>query len=357
MKRYRVDIFSKDFTFKDFALTSNPKIMVDYLVFEKSSVQIPTQLNVAKGDYIVIYGEDNFKFYGLVTDYDWNDKLQTISFEQMYKLFDVEVFADANELDTISIEQWLSNALSSVYNGTDAFQNLTGFTTVITSNTMGTYQYSQDGIYNLYDLLVHFFKVNGVICEITLDVIQKKIIFRFKSIDYSSIWKIETEIADVLDYNVNQSMNMDYPNKTIYRNEQDPTEEITYYWHPSDYSGTINTDPSGTRVFPVIQRARVVAPEDDPPKTFQQVAYADAYNTMYQSIYDDQIEITFNADSKLVEVGNIGQLYRIIDHEKIYQTVLTGYNRLNDKHILLTFGYVRSRLTQILKIERRYYNK
>ena len=357
MRRYRVDIFARDFTFKDFALTSNPRIIVDYLVLEKSSAQFTRKLNVSKGDYVVVSSDDGFRFYGIVTDFEWSNNLHTISFEQMYKLFDVEVFADSNDLDTISIEQWMVNCLGTVYNGTDAFQRLVGFTTVIRSNTMGTYNYSDNGIYNLYDLLVHFFKVYGVICTVNLDLMQKRIIFDFKSIDYNSVWKIETEIADVIDYTVNETMNMDYPNKTIYKNEDDPTQTITYYWHPADYSGTIDTNPSGVRVFPVVQRVKVVKPEEDPPKTFEQVAYADAYNTMYQSIYDDQIEITFNSDSKLVEVGQIGQLYRIIDSQKIYQTMLTGYQRLNEKHILLTFGYVRSRLTQILKIERRYYHQ
>lgn len=361
MKRYRVDIFDRDFTFKDMGQTSSPNIVVDYLVLEKSSCVVPKKINAKRGDFGLVRGDD-ILFYGIVVDYEYDGKTSTITFEQLTKLLDVEVFADANQLATISIEQWMSNNLQQVYDGTDTFQNLTGMTITQSSSTSGAFNPTDDGIYNLYDLTVHFFKTYGVICDISLDVIQKKVIFNFRQVT-NTVWKLETKVADVLDYSIKASTETENPNKMIFENELDRTESIIYYWHPTEFSGTVDTDGTVNRVVPVVSRCMIVAPVDEQvdgegqiiqeAKTFQEVAYEEAVNTMYQSKYDDQIEITFNSDSKLIDIGVIGQLYVIIDGDNLYPTMLTGYQRLNDKHTLLTFGYVRTRLTQILKIERR----
>lgn len=355
MKRYRADFFDRDFNFVDMAQTSNPTLIFDYLVLEKSSCQFPKKMNVAKGNYVAIRGDDVL-YYGVVVDFSYDGKISTVTFEQLRKLLDVEVFADADQLSSMSIEQWLASMLRTVYQGTDIYQNLSGMSITINSSTMGSYQYSDDGIYNIYDLVVHFFKVYGVILDITLDITNKEIDFAFRTIS-NVVWKIETSIADVLDYSIKASTDQEYPSKILYENEQDRTQSITYYWHPTEFSGTIDTDGTTNRVVPVISRCKIVAPveqtEQQQAKTFEQVAYEDAYQSMYQSKYDDQIEIMFNTDSKLLEVGRIGQLYRVIDDDNQYPTILTGYQRLNDKHTLMTFGFVRSRFTQIFKIERR----
>lgn len=361
MKRYRVDIYDRNFVFKDMGQTSSPKVVVDYLVLEKSSCVIPKKINARRGDFGVVRGDD-ILFYGIVVDYEYDGKTSTITFEQLTKLLDVEVFADANELTTKTIEQWMSDNLRQVYDGSDSFQNLTGMTITQSSSTMGMYNYSDDGIYNLYDLTVHFFKTYGVICDISLNIVTKKVLFNFRQVTVS-VWKLETKVADVLDYTIKASTETENPNKMIFENELDRSQSITYYWHPTEFSGTVDTDGTVNRVVPVVSRCAIVQPQDEQldsennvvqeAKTFEQVAYEEAVNTMYQSKYDDQIEITFNTESKLIDIGVIGQLYVIIDGDNQYPTMLTGYQRLNDKHTLMTFGYVRTRLTQILKIERR----
>lgn len=361
MKRYRVEIYDRNFIFKDMAQTSSPTIIVDYLVLEKSSCVIPKSMNAKRGDYAVIRGDDII-FHGIVMNYAFNGKTSTITFQQLTKLLDVEVFSNANDLSNMSIEQWMSANLKQVYEGSDTYQNLTGFTTQISSSTSGTYNYSEEGIYNMFDLAVHFFKTYGVIIDVSLDVPSKKILFNFRQVT-QQVWKLETKIADVLDFSIKASTETENPNKVTYQNKLDRSEEITYYWHPTEFSGTVDTNANENRVVPVVSRCEVVAPQDEQrdqegnitqqAKTFQQVAYEDAVNTMYQSKYDDQIEILFNTESKLIDVGVIGQLYIIMNGDTQYPTMLTGYQRMNDKHTMMTFGFVRTRLTQILKIERR----
>ena len=349
MKRYRIDIFDRKFNFVDMGQTSEPTIIVDYLTQSASSVVVPKKISASKGDYIQVRDDSGSMFQGIVTDYAYDGKQSRITMSQMSKLLDVEVFADVSTLSS-GIEAWMAAQLQAVYNGTDASQKLTGLTITYSSTTAGEYPPDDYGIYNLYDLALVFFKVFGVIVDISFDVSLKKITFAFRNVDVNSVWKIETRLADVADYSISSSTVNEYPNKMIIKSD-DGLNTATYYWHPTVFAGTVDTDGSTNRVLPVVSRCAVVTVQSG--DTFANASYTEAVNEMYQSQYDDQIEITFNAASKLVEVGKLGQCYTIIDGAKTYNTVLTGYQRLNDKYTRMTFGYVRTRLTQILQQERR----
>ena len=349
MKRYRVDVFDRDFSFVDMAQTSQPTLITDALVQSSSTFQVPKEMSVSKGDYCQVSG-DQMLFQGIVTDYAFDGKITTVTLAQLSKLLDVEVFADVSTLIN-GVEPWMAAQLTAVYGGSDTFQNLTGLTINYSTSTPGQYDPNDQQIYNLYDMAVHYFKVYGIVIDISFNVTTKKVTFAFRKVDTLSAWKIETKLKDVAEYSISSPSINEYPNKMIIRNQEDPNESVTYYWHPTEFSGTVDTDGSQNRVLPVVSRCSVVTPQQG--ETFSYASYVEAVNNMYQSRYDDQIEITFNADSKLVEVGKIGQCYSIIDRGKTYNTVLTGYQRLNDKYTRMTFGYVRTRLTQILQQERR----
>lgn len=350
MRRYRVDIFDRSMNFVDMAQTSEPTLMTDYLVQTSSTFSVPKKLTVNRGDYAQLKSLDGDLFQGIVVDYAYDGKTTSVTLAQMSKLLDVEIFGDVSTLSE-GIEPWMSAQIQSVYNGSDESQNLTGLTVLTSAQTAGEYEANSNGIYNLYDMAVYFFKVYGVIIDISFNVMAKTVTFSFRILNMTSVWKIETKLGDVADYSINSSATSEYPNKMIIRNGEDLTEEVTYFWHPTEFAGTVDTDGSTNRVLPVVSRCAVVNAQGE--ETFEDASYQQALSQMYQSRYDDQIEITFKSDSKLVEIGKIGQLYSVIDGDKTYNTVLTGYQRLNEKYTLLTFGYVRKRLTQILQMERR----
>lgn len=350
MKRYRVDVFDRKFNFKALAQTAEPTLITDALVQSSSTFRTPKELSVSRGDYCQIRSEDDVIFQGIITDYSYDGKTSEVTLAQMNKLLDAEVFADISGLIN-GVEPWMTARLQEVYAGSDDSAALTGLTITSTTTTPGQYDLNDQNIYNLYDMAVHFFKIYGIVIDVSFNASTKQVLINFRNINRNDIWKIETKLADVADYSVNSPYNMDYPNKMIVRDAEDPSQELTYYWHPTEFSGTVDTDGTTNRVLPVVTRCATVQPEEG--QTFQEAAYIAAVNAMYQSRYDDQIEITFNADSKLVQVGQVGQLYSIIDRGKTYNTVLTGYQQLNDKYTLMTFGYVRKRLTQILQQERR----
>ena len=350
MRRYRVDIFDRSMNFVDMAQTSEPTLITDYLVQTSSTFTVTKKLIIHRGDYAQLKSQDGDLFQGIVADYSYDGKITTVTLAQLSKLLDVEVFGDVSTLAN-GIEAWMSAQIQSVYNGTDTAQNLTGLTVLTSTATAGEYPENTNGIYNLFDMAVYFFKVYGVIIDISLDVTAKAVTFSFRILNMASVWKIETKLGDVADYSINSSSTMEYPNKMIIRNGEELTESVTYYWHPTEFAGTIDTDSISNRVLPVVARCAVVNAQGE--QTFSEAAYQQAYSQMYQSRYDDQIEITFKSDSKLVEIGKIGQLYTVIEGQATFHTVLTGYQRINEKYTRMTFGFVRKRLTQILQMERR----
>lgn len=350
MKRYRVEIFDRSLNYVSHASVAIPNIAVDYLVPTTSTVTVPQKLLMSKGDYCQVKDDTGWSYQGIISDYTYDRNTTTITLTQMYELLDVEVFADVSTMSA-GIETWLIDRLREVYDGNDEFQKLAGLTMSTASVTYGTYPVNDDGIYNLYDIVTYMFKVYGIICTLSFDASIKKTYIRFKLVDSVNIWKIETKIKDVLNYSVKSASMMDSANKMIIRNADDPTQEVIYFWHPTEFAGTVDSDGTTNRVLPVRLKCATVQVGED--ETFADVSLETAIGEMYQSRYDDQIEIMFNSQSKLVEVGDIGQLYTVIDGDNQYNTMLTGYQINNEKNTTMVFGFVRQRLTQILQLERR----
>jgi hypothetical protein len=136
----------------------------------------------------------------------------------------------------------------------------------------------------------------------------------------------------------------------VIRNQDNTAQEATYYWHPADFSGTIDTDATSNRVVPVITQCETVQLEEG--QTFAAAAYARAEEILYATRYDDLIRVSIKAESKLIKEWEIGQLFTLHDGDTAYNTILTGIHTINMLYIELTFGYVRKRLTQILKMRR-----
>ena len=164
------------------------------------------------------------------------------------------------------------------------------------------------------------------------------------------MWKLNLAVSDVSSYDVQKSIDADSPNKMVIKNEEDLSQSLTYYWHPTDFSGTVDTDASTNRVIPVKTQCDTVQLEEG--DTFAAASYARAEEILYQTRYDDLIVVTVRADSKLVTNWQIGQQYTLYDHGDTYNTLLTGIHAQSMASIELTFGYVRKRLTQILKMRR-----
>ena len=350
MKRYRLEVFSrKDLSFVGFAEASEPDIYIDALVSSDSTVSCPGLFQCSRGDFAQIRIDGRVYFQGIVTDWSYDGQKTEFTLKQLIELLNTEAFADVNLLKSQSIEQWMANILTGVFNGSDTSARLPGFTISTTSSTSGTHAATDSGAYNLYELMVSFFKVYGVILDISFDYNSRSVIFNLDCVQLH-VYKLDLSVSDVLEYEIEPSIENDSPNKVIIRDQDNPSTQTTYYWHPTDFSGTVDTDGTQNRVVPVITSCDVVQLEEG--DTFADVSYARAEEILYQTRYDDLINVTLRADSKLVTNWQIGQQYTLYDHGDTYNTLLTGIHAQSMASIELTFGYVRKRLTQILKMRR-----
>lgn len=350
MKRYRIEIFARsDLSFITFAECEEPDINIDFLVSAQSKTTAPGQITASVGDFAQIRIDGRVYYQGIINDLSFDGSKTEITLLQLRELLNTEQFADVNLLKEQTIETWFSAILTDTFNGSDPSQNLPGFVVRSQSSTNGTHAETNNGSYNLYDLAVSFFKVYGVVIDISFDVNLKRVLFVFRSVS-SDVLKIDLTVSDVIEYEIQPSLSSDSPNKMTIREQENPENVLVYYWHPTEFSGTIDTDPSYNRVVPVINKCEVVNPDDE--ETFSDAAYSKAEETLYSTRYDDLISVTIRADSNLVNDWQIGQLYTLYADGRKYNTLLTGIHTATMASIELTFGYIRKRLTQILKMRK-----
>ena len=349
MKRFRIEIFQRDLSFRSFAEVADPDVTTDFLCLTESTVECVGEVVCVRGDFVQLRENGVVYFQGVIQDHDYNGKTTEIQLVPLASVLNTEVFADVTLLRSQSIETWMSNLLSGYFNGSDSEQNLPGFTISAESTTSGAYTATDSGAYNLYDLSVSFFKVYGVILNISFDPKTMKFVFTMKQVNQYPL-KLDLSISDVTEYAIEASMSDDRPNKMIVRNQDNSSESLTYYWHPTEFSGTIDTDGSKNRVVPVVTHCDVVMVDEG--QTFAAAAYAAAENSLYQTRYDDLITVVIKKDSKVISIGEIGSLYTLYDKGNVYNTMLTGIHEENGRYVELTFGYVRKRLTQILKMRK-----
>lgn len=350
MKRYRLEVFDRNtLGFKCFAEASAPDIYVDALVSSESTLTCKGAIDCKRGDFAQVRIDGKVYFQGTVSDLAVDGNKTEVKLHQLIEMLNTEVFADVSLLGSQTIEAWLTDLLRTTFKGTDTFEQLPNLIITSSSSTSGYHEESDNGVYNLYDLAIYFFKIYGVILKFSFDYNTKTVTIAMRSVS-PTVLRLDMRVSDVAEYEVENSKTADSPNKVVVRNQDDPTETATYYWHPTDFSGTIDTDASTNRVVPVITRCETVQVGDD--STFSEDSYAKAEEILYATRYDDLISVTIKANSKLVDDWEVGQLYTLYDGANAYNTILTGIHTINMLYIELTFGYVRKRLTQILKMRR-----
>lgn len=347
MKRYRVEIFTNKFEFIDFALLESAEILYDYITLEKSTFVIPKKIDVSIGNFIRVKG-DEFTYEGIITDYNFNKSRVVINAKPLLNIFDTNVYFDQSLLLSDSLENVIKGCLITTYSGSDTTQNIYGLEVNVESSTNNAVINIDKSVVNLYTVITEALSKYDIIISTSFNVTTKKFIVTIKKLNLVNIKKIETKYADVLNVEIEyNTLNSKY-NKIIYFNEENMSETIIYYYHTDN---TVSIDSTVKRFSPVIQDVRIIKVEQG--NTFQQTAYDDALNEMITNKYDNKIEIIYNSSSKLNEVGEIGQLYSVIHDGVFYTSLLTGYEKLNEKQTLLKLGTVRTELTQILNIERK----
>lgn len=357
MTRYRVEVYDPDFNFISFGSISTKDIKIDYLIEENSIIEIPDVITAHINDYLALKQNGKLYMYGIISNVEYSTGRTSITFIHFMKYLNVDILEDAEIFKTVSAEEWLYNRLNDLYDGSDTVQNIHGFSCEYNSTTMIDYESTAEPgtmeTINLFTFVQMLLQRYEIMVTWRVDFSAKTVKATISVIDTSSIWTLKLGIADTPEYSIDiHSIEGTY-NKIKYFNEEDLTDTVTYYLHTD---GSIDTDGSTGRLVPVTYTEKTAAPDttEGEEKTFEEVALLDAQASMLNTDFNHEIIVTFNADSKLVPVGELGQLYKLITPEGVaYNTVLTGYMTVNISYLQLTFGLVRTDLTTILKMQRR----
>ena len=358
MTRYRAEVYDPDFNFISFGAVSSKDIRIDYLVEDTSSVTISSIIVAHVNDYIAIREEGQIYFYGVVSNVTYDKNTTKISFVHFMKYLNVDIQEDVSVFETKSAEEWLSDRLTDLYAGSDTTQNIHGFSVSYLSTTMIEYLSEasepgqMEGI-NLFNFVQMLLQKYEIMLTWSVNFGAKTVAVTIDAIDTTDVWTLKLGLADTPDYDIDIHTIEGSYNKIKYFDTEDFTNTITYYLH-SD--GTIDSDGTSDRLTPVTYTEKTATQDttEGQEKTFAEVALLDAQTSMLNTDFNHEIIVTFNTESKLMPVGGLGQLYNLVTPEGVvYSTILTGFELVNIKYLKMVFGYVRTSLTTILKMQRR----
>lgn len=371
MTRYRAEIYDNDFNFISYSAVADKNIQLDYLVNDVSTVTLPQITTAHIDNYIALRQDGKIYMYGVISDVAYSQGQTTISFVPFSSLLDVDVLVDPRIFDNTPVETWLHDKLKELFDGTDVFQNLMGFDVVYTTQTIIPMDYTVEvdeeenehvdmEEVNIFDFVQSLLTKANIMVNWSVDFADKEVVLNIVKINLNNVLSIKLGLADTPDYTIDIHTVEGTYNKIKYYDTADFSNTVTYYLH-SD--GTIDTDGTTDRLLPVHYTEKTATADDPPaegeepeeePKTFEENALIDARGAMISNDFNHEIIVTFNTDSKIISVGEIGQLYNLVTPEGVvFNSILTGFEQVNVKYLKLVFGYIRTNFTTILKMQRR----
>lgn len=348
MKAYSVEFFDEGLGYVTNACTDDVYYKEDYLDPERSKIQIFTNEEI-KTDYYLRITAPDIDFVGRVSSTDEkNDGTIEVSFRSLAEMLDTDVLVSTSDL-TGDLETFIDNIITALYvSNTDTEMNIP---LVITKDT-STVSWSLDlfdtdeteKIVNLFDdIIIPAFGTYGIILTFGLNIQAGKITLKIGK-NTEAARTIEADLPNIFDKSITFQKAKKRINKITVFNNEDYSENVTYYLHPD---GTFDTTDSD-RITPVTYELLTVSTSSS--ETFSDKALAKAQKTFNKNKYDNLIELTVMNDDELMEpwVIKMGQVVNVISEGISYGSILTGREMKNNVTTLI-FGTIRQELTKYLK--------
>lgn len=356
MQPYNVEIFGKDFSFKQHYNSGRISYKYDYISPVENTITIAHDPNVSKGDYIRIVNDEE-EFFGIIKGIAVGGKTNEISkikfapFESIFKekiLFDTTLQGSNKTLEEMIAmyitHYWINNA--------DDVQNIPGLIVETISSTTDWGFHLTSDVQGLNKTIINFMTViikhsltkYQVGLYIEPNFKEKKIVVKIGKKN-TSIFRIETHLPNVIKKNIVLNETTEDVNKLILYSSENLEDCIIYYKHPNKTVDTINKD----RIVPVIYDIQTVATREN--ETFEESAEKIAAKVFDTESYNNLIEVTVLNDDDLVNAKkiSIGQEVLVISNNNEYSSILTGYEKGTKTKLI--FGTIRLELTKILKGE------
>jgi len=351
MKQYNIKIADYDGNVIEEQPISEMTLIIDYLSLDKSTIILPYVSSAKIGYRVEIYDNkysiayvNHTVYSGFISDLIEGKNETTIYLKPLWALLDIDVYDDLSTLSS-GMEAWILNIFKRYYqSNADAKMNFGLVSTYTTDTTLDANLGIESNIFNLYDVALTMFLKYDVFLTIgwfgDMDSIFN---YALKSGDSGNY--IETNAPYVLNYS------FDFPNnvlnKITYINTYDETTRLTYYLKTDE---TVDTDSTTDRIEPVVFSTVFYTPTTD----FATETLALAKTALSLSNYNFLIEITiFNTSISLNFYQGLRSKFKIIHNGTTYNVPLTAYEILTEGTTKLTFGSIRTDLTQLLQLEGR----
>lgn len=340
---FRVEIFTRDYSFKAASAIEPPVLAFDYLTLEKTKVKATA--NAEKGDIVnVLDGTGRVVYQGLVDDVERDKtRTQTITLKPLLSLFDVDVSFDRTTY------QYAEDLIASIIDehfihNSDALQNIPGMRLEVSSHTLARLNL-KDNIHNLYEIITKAFGGHGVVTDLEFRPWSGEVMVTIGRRGGDIV--IEADLPEVVAKSMVIGDSYGKLNKLTLIDRGDEAQRSVYYLHQSGTISTIDED----RLLPVFFGTEYIDVDED--EDFQAATYSRAYEVLAPQKFDNLIELTIPSHSRILDAElPIGTPASILSGGEVYTSVLTGHEKTQQTTKLL-FGMVRVDLTKRLLIERR----
>lgn len=348
MKAYNVEFFDEELNYVTNTCSEDINYKEDYLDPERSRITIFTDTDV-KTDYLLRVKAAGVEFIGRVSSTEQKDDGTTdITFRSLAEMLDTDVLITTADL-TGNLETFIGKILTDLYvDNPDEEMNIPLAITEKTSTSSWALDLfdtdETSKIVNLFDdIVIPAFGAYGIILNFGLDIPNAQITLSIGK--NTAITKyIEADLPNILDKSIIIQKAKKRINKVIVYNEEDYSENVTYYLHSDGTFDTTDTD----RITPVVYDLLTVSTSSS--GTFTDKALAKAQKTFDKNKYDNLIELSLINDDELLSpwAVDMGQIVNVISDGVSYSSILTG-REMRDNVTTLIFGTIRQELTKYLK--------
>lgn len=251
MSLYNIEIFDRDFNYMSSYQTDDIEYTYDYLNISVNSLKLPSKaLKANVGDYVHI-SNGKRTIDGIVNDVSESDTLLTIKYKSLLSIFDLKVYANDDLLSDYSMEEWLANIIKSEFvTSSDTLCIVRGLIINLETFTKPTYLGLENKIINLFEIIRQCFLRYQVLLKFEMDIANKKIILNISREMFERKYKnLEINLSNILIKKISYSKKSN-TNKLTVINEENPSEQITYYMGQDQIIGT--DIPIDMRIQPVI---------------------------------------------------------------------------------------------------------
>ena len=346
---FLVEIFDRNFVFLSKMMVKKQKYEYDYMALNNNSLVIPGILKVYRNNYIRIVSDDG-EFQGIITAVENKMKETIIQYKALLSILDVDVYKDRTALKGMTVESFIVEMIEENFvTNEDALQNIPGFIIEKTSETSNGALNLKDDIHNIYDLIISAFRKYEIVADMKLDFMKKCIRCTIGKRSFKQK-TIEGDLKNVLELNITKKDDSESVNKAVIIGSYSEESELfgqtvarTFYLDKQ--TGEITQTPL-LRVVPVVFRYKIIEIKEE---TFEEDAYQEAYDLIYQEKYDNEIKVKLTKNDSLHKVHDfgIGQTCIVIKNGMLYETVFTGY--IMDEVVTLIFGMIRVEYTKNLR--------